>query len=251
MTTDDYVAETLKLLPARPVDEGFVGDSPDWFGPTLFGGFVLGQATSALAQTAPDGFRINSLRGYFLSAMRSGVPADYTVDALRDGRSFAHRALTGTQEGKMFVSMVASFAPPNRRSDYEYGRSLDPSVPRPDDLEIESGEDPFDGAWLGPTEPEADGHVASSMRRWTRFARPLPDDPVIRAALFAYMTDMTDMTGQGARPLLMSDEWLFYDLTSTINTSGRGYLRGQIHTEDGTHVATVTQETLIWDPSLI
>ena len=33
-----------------------------------------------------------------------------------------------------------------------------------------------------------------------------------------------------------------------INTGGRGYLRGHVYTEDGTHVASVTQETLLWDP---
>ena len=247
-TIEEYVAETLARLPAKPDGDGFVGETPDWFGPTLFGGFVLGQATSAIAQTAPDDFVINSLHCYFLSAMRSGVPAGYTVESLRDGRSFSHRSLTGTQQGRPFVSMIASFTAPGRPSDFEYGRALDPSVPRPTDLEFVSGGDPWDGAWLGPTEP---------------------DDPHLHAALLAYATDMT---AQGARPLQMGeehgiagivsldhavwfhrparvDEWLFYDLTSTVNTGGRGCLRGEIYTEAGVLVASVTQETLLWDPT--
>ena len=263
------MAETLARLPARADAEGYVGDSPDWFGPTLFGGFVLGQATSAISQAAPDDFVIHSLHLYFLSAMRAGVDARYAVDTLRDGRSFAHRSLVGSQDGKPFVSMTASFTAPDRPSDFEYGRPMDPSVPGPDELEINSGDDPWDGAWLGPSEPDGDGFYPSTMRRWIRFARPLPDDPHLHGALLAYASDMT---GIGARPLQLSeeygiegivsldhavhfhrpvrvDQWLFYDVASMINTGGRGVLRGQIHTEDGTHVASVTQETLLWDPT--
>jgi len=268
LTTDEYVAETLARLPARVADDGFVGDTPDWYGPTLFGGFVLGQATTAITQAAPDGFEINSFHAYFLSAIRSGPPVDYEIAALRDGRSFAHRSLAGAQEGRPVFSMIASFTRAGSASDFEYGRPFDPATPRPADLDIFEGDDPWDSAEVGPTEPAADGFLASSSRRWFRFARALPDDPHLHASLLAYATDMT---GRGARPLMMDtdsiegivsldhavafhrparvDEWLFFDITSTVNTGGRGYLRGQIHHEDGTHVASVTQETLLWDPA--
>ncbi len=267
MSKEEYVAAALAVVPARRAGAGFVGEAPDWFGPTLFGGFVLGQATSAVAQTAPDGFALNSFHGYFLAAMRAGVPAEYAVETVRDGRSFAHRALTGRQEGEPFFSMQASFVAPGRTSDFEYGRTLSTSIPRPDELEVDWG-GPWEGAWLGPTEPEADGFRRSSMRRWFRFADRIPDDHRLHEALLAYATDTT---GQGARPLQMDgedvsgivsldhavcmhrpariDEWLFFDVTSTVNTGGRGYLRGQIHSEDGLLVASVTQETLLWDPT--
>ncbi|MEZ5167104.1 MAG: thioesterase family protein [Acidimicrobiales bacterium] len=269
MTVDDYVADTLRHLPARRVADGFVGDAPDWFGPTLFGGFVLGQATSAIVATAPAGFVLHSLHGYFLSAMRSGVEATYATTVLRDGRSFAHRSLLGTQEGRPFFTLTASFTAPDRASDFEYGRALDPGVPRPaaGEVEIERGRGPWDVAWLGPTPADASGFRASSERRWVRFGRPLPDDAGLHVALLAYATDMT---GSGARPLLMDldgiegivsldhavwfhrpvrvDDWLFYDITATINTGGRGHLRGQLFGADGAHVASVAQETLVWDP---
>lgn len=269
MTIDDYVAETLARLPAKEGSSGFVGETPDWFGPTLFGGFVLGQATSAITQRAPDGFEIHSLHAYFLSALRAGPAADYEVTSMRDGRSFAHRRLDGTQEGRPFFSMIASFTAPGGPSDFEYGRGLPADVPRPDDLEVESGGDPWEGADVGPTEAADDGFLASSARRWMRFARPLPDDAHLHASMLAYASDMT---GQGARPLQMTadfditgivsldhtvtfhrparvDEWLFYNVTSTVNTAGRGYLRGEIYSHDGPLVASVTQETLLWDPS--
>lgn len=268
LTTDEYVAETLAHLPARPEGDGFVGDTPDWFGPTLFGGFVLGQATSAMCGTAPEGFELNSLHGYFLSAMRSGPVADYDVASLRDGRSFAHRRLSASQEGRPFFSMLASFARTGAVSDFEYGRAFDPATPRPEDLHVELGNGPWDAAEVGPAAPASDGFLSSSSRRWFRFARALPDDPHLHASLLAYASDMT---GVGARPLLIDhesiegiisldhaltfhraarvDQWLFYDISSTINTGGRGYLRGQIHDETGQHIASVTQETLLWDPT--
>ncbi len=66
---DAVVAETQQYLAVRPHGDGWVGETPPWFGPALFGGFVVGQAITAVTRTAPDGWRVHSLHAYFL---RSG-----------------------------------------------------------------------------------------------------------------------------------------------------------------------------------
>ena len=86
---DAVVAETRQYLAVRPEPGGWVGETPMWFGPVLFGGFVIAQAVSAVTRTAPDGWRVHSLHAYFLRAVTAGSPVHYRVTSLRDGRSFA------------------------------------------------------------------------------------------------------------------------------------------------------------------
>lgn len=76
----------------------------------------------------------------------------------------------------------------------------------------------------------------------------------------------TDLTWRGARPLhldgdtrgivsldhavwfhrpMRPDDWCYYDVTSVINTGGRGLVRGEMFSRDGLLCATVAQETLL------
>ena len=48
---DSVLAETIEFLTVRPDGDGFVGDTPGWFGPHLFGGFIVGQAVHAATRT--------------------------------------------------------------------------------------------------------------------------------------------------------------------------------------------------------
>ena len=42
-----------------------------------------------------------------------------------------------------------------------------------------------------------------------------------------------------------ADEWLLYSMDSTAAAGARGFVRGEIFTQDGTLVASVAQEGLI------
>lgn len=264
MTTDEYVADTLATVPARRSADGFVGTAPDWFGDRLFGGFLLGQATSAVGLTAPEGSALHSLHAYFVAGAEAGVDIDYAIRPIRDGRSFSTRLVEATQDGRPVFTMTASFTTREEVDPFVYGRPRDPGVPHPDTLERDAEEGPWDGAEVGPSASADDGHLDSSARRWFRFARPLAvDDARTHEWLLAYLTDMT---GRGARPLDLDsdmsgiisldhaawfhrpvpvDQWLFYDIESTINAGGRGFLRGEVFDEAGLHVASVSQETLL------
>src|SRR5687767_3712625 len=81
--------ETIRFLTVRPDDrndgDGWIGDSPEWFGEYLFGGFVMAQAVHAATRNAPEGRRIHSLHAYFLRPVRTGLPVSYRSTPLREG----------------------------------------------------------------------------------------------------------------------------------------------------------------------
>ena len=67
---DAVVEETRQYLAVRPDGDGWIGETPTWFGPVLFGGFVIAQAVTAVTCAAPEGWRVHSLHAYFLCAGR-------------------------------------------------------------------------------------------------------------------------------------------------------------------------------------
>jgi acyl-CoA thioesterase-2 len=102
-------------------------------------------------------------------------------------------------------------------------------------------------------------------RLWMRPREPLPDDPLLHAAVLVYATDRGLLStagrphglmwgaGLGAsldhsvwfhRPVRF-DDWIFYDMTSPVAVAGRGLCHGALYTRDGTRVVSVAQEGLI------
>lgn len=258
---DAVIAETIEFVAVVPDGDGWIGRSPDWFGPMLFGGFILGQAVHAATRTAPEGSRMHSMHGYFLAPVMAGHDVSYDVTPLRDGRTFASRQLLATQDAKPVFSLTCSFT--NDGASYEYGRPLDSEVPGPEGLESEFGNGPWEIADLGPTAPDRDGVMDSTHRIWLRTARPLPDDPHLHDAIVAFMTDISFTS---ARPLHLdgdtrgivsldhsiwfhrrsrADDWLFFDIHTLVNTGGRGLIRGTMHGEDRRLTVSVTQEVLL------
>ena len=63
----------------------------------VFGGQVAGQALAAAGRTVPDGRRVHSLHAYFLRPGDTGAPLLYTVEPVRDGRSFSTRRVLASQ----------------------------------------------------------------------------------------------------------------------------------------------------------
>lgn len=252
------VAETVEYLSVAPDGDHWIGRTPDWFGPVVFGGFTLGQAVHAATRTAPEGSRMHSMHGYFLAPMLAGPDVSYEVVPLRDGRSFASRQLRATQDDRAVFAMTCSFT--TDTEGYEYGRDLDDSIPGPDGLETETGPGPWEIAEVGPTPPGPDGVMDSTHRIWLRTVRELPDDPHLHDAIVAVMTDIT---WTGTRPLHLDgdtrglvsldhaiwfhrrsrpDDWLFYDVHSLVNAGGRGLIRGTVHGADRRLALSTAQE---------
>lgn len=255
---DAIVAETLDHLDVRADGETFEGPSPDWFGPVLFGGFLVAQGVAAVCRTSPEGRRLHSLHAYFLRPATPGAVLSHVVEPVRDGRSFSLRRLETSQAGRRVFVMDASFTTDAEGDDYELPAA--PETPDPDHLDVEVGPGPFALANAGPTPVRPDGTRASTSRAWFRLARRIGDDDHVHAALLAFLSDMTltggrpldldgDTTGMVSldhavwfhRPA-RADEWLLYDVHSLVNAGGRGLLRGTLRTRDRRLVASVAQE---------
>ena len=78
----------------------------------MFGGQVAGQALVAAGRTVPADRPVHSLHAYFIRPGDPAVPLVYTVDRVRDGRSFTTRRVTAIQHGKVIFTLSASFHHP-------------------------------------------------------------------------------------------------------------------------------------------
>lgn len=253
--------EIVEFTRVRREGDGWIGDTPTWFGDYVFGGWVVGQAVHAACHLAAEGRRLHSLHAYFLRPVAGGAEVSYRARALREGRTFATHELTAEQNGAEVFTMTCSFAADTEG--YEYQLAMDPTVPDADVLVTEPGPPPWVQAYVGPTELQPDGTRRSTHRAWIKVGVDLPDDAALHAALVGFATDWT---GTGGRPLhldgdvegmisldhavwfhraVRADEWLFYDVHSVVNTGGRGLLRGTMYGPDRRVAVSVAQEMLL------
>jgi acyl-CoA thioesterase-2 len=251
----------LGFLRTRRARDGTVtGETPPWFGPTVFGGFVIGQTLHA-ATTAVDGRRPHSLHTYFLRPLRAGARVTYRVRPLREGRSFALVHVEAIQDDALACWMTVSFT--TDTEGYEYELDVAGPIPPLEALPEDTGPGPWRVRDAGSSPPLPDGTRRSTRRAWFRLPPGLPDDPMVHAALAGMMSDMT---GTGGRPLRLDgtidgmisldhavwfhrphrmDDWLYFDVQSIVNTGGRGTMRATAHSRDGRLVLSMAQEMLL------
>ncbi|QKW08796.1 acyl-CoA thioesterase II [Streptomyces sp. NA04227] len=118
------LASLLDLLDLERVEENmFRGQSRSAIVPRVFGGQVAAQALVAAGRTVPADRHAHSLHSYFLRMGDPGAPIVYTVDRIRDGRSFTTRRVVAIQHGKPIFHLSASF------QTYEEG--MDHQAPMP------------------------------------------------------------------------------------------------------------------------
>ena len=279
-------AELLTILDLEPIERNiFRGRSPQVGWQRVFGGLVIAQALVAAARTV-EGRLPHSLHGYFMLPGDPSVPIVYEVDRLRDGGTFTTRGCVAVQHGRPIFSLSASFhapeagvdhaapmpdAPPPESlpSEAEISRRFAHRMPEPVRRYFERERPiemrPVDLARFSPDQPSEP--LAPAQKIWMRTTARLPDDPVVHAAVLAYLSDMTlldtaliahgrsvfDIDLQVAsldhamwfhRPC-RADEWLLYAEDSPSASGGRGLTRGQIFSRDGMLAVSVAQEGLI------
>ena len=280
----NVLEELLKLLKLEKIEQNiFRGPSQDLGFGSVFGGQVLGQALSAACQTVVAERRAHSLHAYF---MRPGVatkPIVYTVDCIRDGKSFTTRRVVAVQNGRAIFFMSASFQIDEPGFDHQ---DEAPRVPGPEGLEpdivlarrladkIPAGirdkilcEKPIEIRQVNPVDPFAPRKMAPRKYVWFKAIDCLPDDFAAHQYMLAYASDFNlvatafyphghtywepdiqaaslDHAMWFHRDFRM-DDWLLYAMDSPNACKARGLSLGKIYTRDGRLVATVAQEGLI------
>jgi len=248
-----------------------------------FGGMVAGQALVAAGRTVPGERRVHSLHAYFLRPGDTAAPILYTVEPVRDGRSFTTRRVLAVQHGEVIFSLSASFQEPEDGPAYQFPR-LD--SPGPGESAPAGPVTPAAQTWYDeflsrfPVEvrfPEADGPAWLTIMRgeqgpprqrfWVRSRQPLPDDPLVHVSAVTYVSDLFLISSSlpphaaetGGRPIMVAsldhavwfhapfrfDDWLFYDQSSSWAAGARALCRGLLFDRAGTLVASVMQEGMI------
>ena len=261
----------------------FRGHSPRTGWQRVFGGQVVAQSVVAAQRTVEADRPIHSLHGYFMRPGDPAVPIVFTVDRIRDGRSFTTRRVVAVQHGRAIFSLSASFQVVEPGLEHQ---ATMPDVPHPDDLPGEEelaaqflahAPEPVRNYWRRQRaveiRPVSLEHYLSSrplppiQHVWVRATGPVPDDARVRAAVLAYASDMTlldtSLFAHGRsifdRALQVASldhamwfhrpyeptRWLLYTQDSPNTGGARGLTRGALYTEDGVLVASVAQEGLI------
>jgi acyl-CoA thioesterase-2 len=258
----ELFAELLGALATTRVDDDtFAARSPDWFGPRLFGGFIVAQSVNAALQTVPAGLRLHSLHGYFLRPVNAGVDTQVRVSHVRDGRSFTARRAVTEQDGREAFVAMASFCADEPGDEYQ--ARLDVPGPEAGATDPEWDDGPIEQRELGPSPVRGDGTMESTRRVWFGVGE-IGEDPGMHTTVLAYLSDMTATSfrprslGEWGKHVDASldhavwfhrparaDGWLYYDLHALVNAGGRSVVRGELYTSDGRLCMSMAQEVLI------
>lgn len=280
----NVLEELLALLKLESIEANiYRGQSQDLGFGNVFGGQVLGQALSAASQTVDPGRPAHSLHAYFLRQGDAIRPIVYTVDCIRDGKSFTTRRVVAVQKGQAIFSMAASFQ--RRETGFEH-QDVMPDVPGPEGLESELEmahrladripssirekilcDKPIEFRSVNPINPFHPPKRPPENYFWFKTIGPMPKDPAIHRYMLAYASDfnliVTSLLPHGHtfwEPEMQlasldhamwfheefrMDDWLLYAMTSPWAAKARGLSIGRIFTRDGHLVATAIQEGLI------
>lgn len=203
--------ELLALLDLERVEEDiFRGTSRDAVIPRVFGGQVAAQALVAAGRTVPGDRPPHSLHAYFLRPGDPGRPIVYTVDRIRDGRSFTTRRVVAVQHGRPIFHLSASFQVHEEGLEHQ-----EPMPAAPDPLALPTAAEMlprYADRFGGPEvldkllearaavdlryadEPPFGSVGAAREPRsqvWFRTNGKLADDPLLHVCLATYVSDMT------------------------------------------------------------
>jgi acyl-CoA thioesterase-2 len=277
------VDQLLDVLDLEPLADGvFRGVSPTVGPQRVFGGQVAGQALVAAGRTVDPSRTVHSLHGYFVRPGDPAAPITYTVETVRDGRSFSVRRSVAMQHDRPIFFMSASFQRHENGLDHQVPAPLD--VPPPDEVPTMRERlaryperlgiwgiipRPMDVRYVGEPGwvPPGDRPADYQQRVWMRIDGKLPDDPLIHACALTFASDLTlldsvlsfhgEVWGPGGfigasldhalwfhRPF-RADEWFLYDCASPSASGARGLATGRMFTADGRLIASAVQEGLL------
>lgn len=248
----------------------------------VYGGQVLAQSLMAASLTVREEFpqRLpHSLHAYFMRPGDDTRPIRFTVERMRDGRSFSARRVHAMQHGKPILALSASYEDPAGGLDHHDEM---PDVPGPEDLHSLSdrlaGIDhpraqhivgrPVDHRYVDTDiTVQADRDHVARQDVWFRLLGEVGADPFRQASVLAYISDYTLLESILRRHgrawsdpslrvasldhsmwfhrIVDPAQWLLYSQESPSAQGGRGLGIGKVFTRDGVLAATIAQEGMI------
>jgi acyl-CoA thioesterase-2 len=234
----------------------------------ILGGHISAQALLAASLTAP-GRAPHSVHTYFLRPGDARRPVQFEVTDLQQGRTFSARRVTARQDGQILLEAMSSFKTVDTdTADIVYQPPI-PDVPDPESLpwvapHFAESSDVTEGQWASLRWFErrivdAERTPPAQSRIWWRPAGAVPPDPVMTAALVAYLSAVTltepayavrGKIGASAQrdhsvwfhgPAHLSD-WLLYEQSSPSSADSLALAGGAMFNRDGGLVCTVRQE---------
>lgn len=251
-----------------------------------YGGQLLAQAIMAGLMDVPPGREPTMMQFLFLQGAMPQEPVDLQVTSLQDGKRFSSRNVRGRQgNGRLVLDAQVTCAVPMEAPTHGTP-SAAPAGERPEDLATLDDVDPALrrgirrlGGYSEDRKPSIEFRIpdpgrqlaAAAMdgrfRFWMRATQPLPEDPRIHAAAFAYLSDWwlnfsalgLHLRDLGERSLYIAslnhaiwlhrtvraDQWLHVESVSPAGAGGRGLSIGSVHDAQGRSLATLTQDCLM------
>jgi len=277
--------ELLELLDLEQIETNiFRGMSPSDGWQRVYGGQVIGQALVAASRTVEDEARsAHSLHGYFLRPGDTTIPILYSVDRIRDGRSFTTRRVVAVQQGEAIFSMSVSFQVLERGLEHQ---NPIPDVPPPEDcidlqalrrqhsasttqniLDQANQPQPIELKFVESFNEFNPNPAPPIQHVWVKTSGKMPKNYRLNQCLLAYASDLT-LLDTSYRPHgigwrndkfqvasldhsmwfhkpFVTDEWMLYQQDSPFAGGARGFSRGTIFNTKGDLIASVAQEGLI------
>ena len=243
----------------------------------VYGGQVMSQAINAAGRTVASPLILHSMHAYFLRQGDTDLPIIYEVDRIRDGRTFTTRRVVAIQHGRAIFNISLSYHLPEPGA-IEHHAAM-PEVAGPESLlsdEVllhEYRPDAVQKGWpieyrqvdpVNLSKPEV-----KPARNWVWFKSngELADDYALHQELLAYASDhlllhtalrphAKDCWGDEVKLASLDhsiwfhqpfaiDDWLLYEMESTVAAGGRAFCRGSVFNQQGQLVASTAQEGLV------
>lgn len=284
---NDPVQDLLRVLDLKQLaSTEFLGETQWMPHGRVFGGQVLAQALTAAQRTVDQSRPVHSLHSYFLRPGDINLEIRFSVEILRDGKSFSARRVHALQNDVPIFSMIASFQ--EHAPGLEHSTDFPVGVPDPQTLpsaaallgqidhpiaEYWSKARPFDLRHVnGPLYFRAPKDSNANQMVWFRALGEFPVDPALNSAALAYASDYSILEPilkrhgiAWAHPGLSSasldhamwfhrptkvDQWHLYVQESPSAQGGRGLSIGKIFNQSGELVATCAQEGMVRVPEV-
>lgn len=278
---EDPVAPLRRLLELELLDADRFRGHPQLAlapSPRMYGGSIMAMVTQASATTVVGDRRPHVLNASFLRGADAYDPITIAVERTFDGGSFTTRRVRVEQDGRLIAVMSLGYCLPND------GAVVDapmPDVPAPHSgfarnpvMEGAASTSPFEFLEFDVTPFGAGAPGDTSRLIWARLRGPLHaplgagagEEERLTSALVAYMSDFGATIA--ARALVGATvatpgrfaslnhtlwwhrafdpgQWMLIDFRPVQAAHSRGLVTATLHTEDGTHVASVAQEAMM------